>query len=84
MISRDDLGRKVREAWIAWAQEQPNPKPSWLIPYDDLPELDKEADRRIGEAISKIYQDHIQSLEAELDLLIKGTLEDEAGHWRKF
>lgn len=48
---RDHLGRIVREAWIAWAKEQPDPKPSWLVPYDELSEADKEADRRIGEAV---------------------------------
>jgi hypothetical protein len=48
---RDDLGRMVREAWVAWAKEQCAPKPSWLAPYDDLSEADKEADRRIGKAL---------------------------------
>jgi hypothetical protein len=49
---RDRLGRLVREAWVNWARTQPNPKPSWLVPYDDLSEADKEADRQIGEAIA--------------------------------
>lgn len=48
---RDALGRRVREVWVAWAQRQPNPKPSWLVPYDDLSEPDKEADRCIGSAL---------------------------------
>jgi hypothetical protein len=51
--SRDTLGRMVREAWVRWAQTQDNPKPSWLVPYDDLEEQDKEADRQIGEAIAR-------------------------------
>ena len=50
---RDRLGRVVREAWIVWAKNQPDPKPSWLVPYDLLPEPDKEADRRIGEAFAE-------------------------------
>lgn len=49
--SRDDLGREVRAAWIEWAKTQPQPKPSWLVPYDQLPEWDKEADRMIGERL---------------------------------
>ena len=49
---RDALGRAVREAWIKWANTQPTPKPSWLVPYDQLHEADKEADRQIGEAIA--------------------------------
>jgi hypothetical protein len=52
-IPRDDLGRMVREAWVRWAKTQPSPKTSWLAPYDDLPEPDKEADRQIGEAICR-------------------------------
>lgn len=54
---RDDLGRKVREAWVHWARQQPNSKPSWLVPYDDLSEADKEADRQIGEALTaELYE----------------------------
>lgn len=52
-FSRDQLGRFVRDAWISWAKEQPNPKPSWLVPYDDLAEADKEADRIIGERVAR-------------------------------
>lgn len=53
-IDREALGRAVREAWVRWALTQPNPKPSWLVPYDDLEEADKEADRRIGESIARL------------------------------
>ncbi len=52
-IDRDVLGRIVRDAWIAWAKTQPDPKPSWLVPYDELSEPDKEADRQIGEAVRR-------------------------------
>jgi hypothetical protein len=45
---RDMLGRLVREEWIKWAKEQPNPKPSWLVPWEELSEPDREVDRRIG------------------------------------
>lgn len=53
MKNRDELGRKVREAWVRWALTQPDPKSSWLVDYDDLSECDKEADRQIGEAIAQ-------------------------------
>ena len=52
-FDRDQAGRFVREAWVRWARTQPNPKPSWLVPYDDLDEADKEADRQIGEAVAR-------------------------------
>ena len=48
---RDELGRIVREVWIAWSMEQSAPKPSWLVPYDQLNEPDREVDRRIGERL---------------------------------
>jgi hypothetical protein len=52
-FDREFLGRMVREAWVRWAQTQPSPKPSWIVPYDDLSEPDKEADSQIGEAVAR-------------------------------
>jgi len=57
-LDRDYGGRLVREAWVAWALTQSNPKPTWLVPYDDLSEPDKEADRQIAEAL---WQDRAMS-----------------------
>lgn len=53
-MSRDSLGRAVREAWVRWARSQPCPKPSWLVDYDDLAEEDREADRQIGEHVARL------------------------------
>ncbi len=53
-MDRDALGRKVREVWRAWAREQPAPKTSWLEPWENLPEPDKEVDRRIGELLYRL------------------------------
>jgi hypothetical protein len=39
----------VHEVWLAWAREQADPKPSWLVLWADLSEPDREVDRRIGE-----------------------------------
>lgn len=52
-FDREQLGRLVREAWVRWARTQPAPKPSWLVPYDELSEADKEADRQIGECVAR-------------------------------
>lgn len=49
---REELGKAVREIWIKWAREQPNPKEAWLLPWDELTEPEKEIDRRIGAQIS--------------------------------
>jgi hypothetical protein len=50
----DMLGRLVREEWVRWAREQPNPKPSWLVPWEDLSEPDREVDRRIGRRLAHV------------------------------
>ena len=52
MLDRDLLGYAVRQTQAAWARRQVQADPSWLVPYDDLPEEQKEADRRAGEAVS--------------------------------
>ena len=57
---REALGEMVREEWIAWAKEQPDPKPSWLVPWDGLAEPDKEVDRRIGERLFRHGQESAQ------------------------
>lgn len=49
---RVQLGRTVREAWMRWAAEQPAPKPSWLVPWEELDDGQREVDMRIGEAIA--------------------------------
>lgn len=51
MLSRDELGRIVREAWIACCLSIGDTKQSHLTPYDELNDSDKEADRQIGEAV---------------------------------
>ena len=52
-MSREHLGRLVREEWVTWAREQPNPKASWLAPWEELAEPDREVDRRIGERVAQ-------------------------------
>lgn len=70
---RDKLGRRVREVWIAWAERQPNPKPSWLVPYDDLSEADKEADRCIGSALwGDGFADGTNTMQMTRDLFTPG------------
>ena len=49
---REALGWLVRHVWLTWAHEQENPKPSWLVAWNDLDEDSKEVDRRIGERLA--------------------------------
>ena len=50
-IDREALGALVRDVWVAFASEQPEPKASWLLPWDELTEPEREVDRRIGETV---------------------------------
>lgn len=56
---REARGKRVREVWIAWAREQANPKASWLVSWDDLPEPDRQVDRLIGEALAADERAHL-------------------------
>ncbi len=60
MLSREELGKIVRAEWIRWAEQQPDAKPGWLLPWDDMTERDREADRRIGEAVADALQQEEQ------------------------
>jgi len=77
-LSPDELGKAVRDqGWLPWASQQPNPKDSWLVPWDDLNETDREADRQIGLAllqhIRKAMTNYLVSgLVAGVNNLIKG------------
>jgi len=74
---REHFGKIVREAWIKWAGTQPNLKLSWLLPWDLLPEGDKEADRQIAEAVITEYDKHLMTiLETKKDEPAKPVLDD--------
>jgi hypothetical protein len=61
---REQCGRIVRRVWVEWAREQPNPKPSWLLPWEELSEPDREVARRIGETLFRIGVDAGIALQA--------------------
>lgn len=69
---REGLGRLVREAWIKWAGEQPEPKPSWLVPWDDLEAGQREVDMRIGEVVAAA--ERARGAEVSGDLLLQGLV----------
>ena len=58
---RERLGKEVRAEWINWAHLQPEPKASWLEPWDVLTEPEREVDRRIGERIYRLAASGILS-----------------------
>lgn len=59
---REQRGRRVREVWVRWAAEQPDPKSSWLTPWEDLDEGQREVDMRIGEALAADERERIRRL----------------------
>lgn len=48
---REFLGQRIREAWVTYCIETKEYKPSHIVPWEHLSEWDKEADRRIADAI---------------------------------
>ena len=69
MLDREALGKIVRAEWVKCAEEQPNPKPSHLVPWEELDEANKEVDRRIGEAVAAaVRQEMQQETEADHEL----------------
>jgi hypothetical protein len=60
---RELLGRLVRQAWLKWAREQPEQKPSWLVPWEELDDGQREVDMRIGDAL---FDAGVQSERARL------------------
>lgn len=48
---RELAGRLVRQVWVEWARQQPDPKPSWLLPWEELDDAQQEVDMRIGAAL---------------------------------
>jgi len=61
-MDRNELGRVVRHAWVEWAEQQPDPKPSHLVLWDELDEGDKEVDRRIGEDVEAVVLRRLQGV----------------------
>jgi hypothetical protein len=47
------LGRIVRDVWMAWAREQPDvaQRPDWLDPWEQLPARIQDVDTRIGRTL---------------------------------
>ena len=76
MPSREDLGRLVRQAWVQWAYEQPVRKPSWLVPWCDLSEPQREVDRRIGERIATVVADDLRTQRDELVAALERLLKN--------
>ena len=64
----------VRDEWVKWAREQPNPKPSWLLPWEELTEPEREVDRRIGVRIADaVSKDVAEEMSKGFNAIIERT-----------
>jgi hypothetical protein len=70
---REHLGRIVRDVWVTWAMEQPDPKLSWLAPWEQLDDRQREVDMRIGETIHALTGKELHELR-ELRLTVARVL----------
>jgi hypothetical protein len=53
---REALGRFVRQVWLQWASEQPEPKLTWLLSWEEIDAGQREVDMRIGTALFEAGQ----------------------------
>lgn len=72
-LHRDTLGRVAREALIQWAVEKGDSGHGVLLPYDMLREDEREADRRVGEAVARhVLSDSCSCIEEVLTSTAEG------------
>jgi hypothetical protein len=57
---RIPYGKLVRTVWMNWGREQPDPKHSWLVPWEDLGDPQREVDMRIGDAVATAERQRIR------------------------
>jgi hypothetical protein len=67
-MTREEGGKLVRDTWVKYVLETcDDPKPSHIVPWGDmLSEWDKEADRRIYDAILAAHAKRMADLVNEL------------------
>lgn len=53
MLTREKLGKLVREVWVAYCRDNGDTQPSHIAEWEQLSEYDKEVDRQIGEAVAQ-------------------------------
>lgn len=58
---REAFGRLVRETWVEWAREQPDPKPAWLTGWNELDYGQREVNMRIGAAVAAAERARLRS-----------------------
>jgi len=47
----EELGKLVRSTWVNWAKSLPLAKQSWLTPWEELDDQQKEIDRLLGKTV---------------------------------
>lgn len=68
----EELGRKVREVWVEWAKRQTDPKPSWLVEWDQLEDAQKEVDTLIGTTLFMMgYRAAFKNIEDSLSGMVR-------------
>jgi hypothetical protein len=70
MNERERLGWLVRKTWVECVRElMPDPKESWVAPWEELDEFQREADMRIGEAVAGDREAEIRRQLAHIQML---------------
>lgn len=59
-MTKEELGRLVRKAWVLWAyNHNKNPKPEWLLPYDEIAPHERVAADCMGMEVALAVRDDL-------------------------
>ena len=83
---REHLAMVVRGAWVSYCHETGDTKPSHLLGWNDLDEWNREADRRIADAIERQVGQDIHDLRHDIGQMAQMCHQayhlEERGSWR--
>jgi hypothetical protein len=82
MSYAERLGRLVRSVWTQWASEQPAPKPSWLVPWEELDAGQREVDIRICQAVAAVERERAVAVITAARLVVNNAYGTEPRHTR--
>jgi hypothetical protein len=73
--AREQRGQTVRETWVTWAKRQRAPKHSWLVPWCNLDDGQREVDMLIGDALTAAERERVRvaATEASFTLFRPGN-----------
>lgn len=57
---REAVAKAIRDAWCAWARTQANPKPSWLVLWEECDAQTKDADYMLADLFHRLVAREVE------------------------